>query len=73
MIFGNAKGGTPLIQSAQTIGIDLPLRALVWEDAEGATFPIGPRTRHGVAQGEDAAVSNMSTALRATAKSVTAP
>ena len=32
LIFGNAKGGTPLMQSAQTIGIDLPLKALVWQD-----------------------------------------
>jgi uncharacterized protein (DUF302 family) len=30
LIFGNAKGGTPLMQSVQTIGIDLPLKALVW-------------------------------------------
>jgi len=29
LIFGNAKGGTPLMQSVQTIGIDLPLKALV--------------------------------------------
>ena len=33
LVFGNAKGGTPLMQSNQTIGIDLPLKALVWEDA----------------------------------------
>ena len=33
LIFGNAKGGTPLMQSEQTIGIDLPLKALVWQDA----------------------------------------
>ena len=32
LIFGNAKAGTPLIQSVQTIGIDLPLKALVWQD-----------------------------------------
>src|SRR5262245_15728173 len=32
LIFGNARGGTPLMQSAQTIGIDLPLKALVWQD-----------------------------------------
>src|SRR5438477_10703370 len=35
IIFGNARGGTPLIQSAQTIGIDLPLKTLVWQDAAG--------------------------------------
>jgi uncharacterized protein (DUF302 family) len=38
LIFGNAKGGTPLMQSAQTIGIDLPLKALVWQDEQGRTF-----------------------------------
>ena len=36
-IFGNAKGGTPLMQSIQTIGIDLPLKALVWQDESGNT------------------------------------
>src|SRR5260370_8436801 len=35
LIFGSPKGGTPLMQSAQTIGIDLPLKALVWHDAKG--------------------------------------
>src|ERR1035438_6303392 len=38
LIFGNAKGGTPLMQSVQTIGIDLPLKALVWQDATGDTW-----------------------------------
>src|SRR5438132_13736683 len=38
IIFGNARGGTPLMQSVQTVGIDLPLKALVWEDASGATW-----------------------------------
>ena len=37
LIFGNARGGTPLMQSVQTIGIDLPLRALVWQDESGRT------------------------------------
>lgn len=36
IIFGNPQGGTPLMQQAQTIAIDLPLKALVYEDAEGA-------------------------------------
>jgi len=35
VIFGNPKGGTPLIQSAQTMGIALPLKALVYENADG--------------------------------------
>jgi uncharacterized protein (DUF302 family) len=35
LIFGNPKGGTPLMQSRQTIGIDLPLKLLVWQDEPG--------------------------------------
>src|ERR1700739_766737 len=38
IIFGNARGGTPLMQSVQTVGIALPLKALVWEDAAGKTW-----------------------------------
>ncbi|PYM10606.1 MAG: hypothetical protein DMF15_01525, partial [Verrucomicrobia bacterium] len=38
IIFGNARGGTPLMQSVQTLGIDLPLKALVWEDVSGTTW-----------------------------------
>ena len=37
LIFGNPKAGTPLMQSGQTIGIDLPLKMLVWQDAAGKT------------------------------------
>jgi uncharacterized protein (DUF302 family) len=32
LIFGNPAGGTPLMECAQTAGIDLPLKALAWED-----------------------------------------
>lgn len=38
LIFGNAKGGTPLMQSVQTIGIDLPLKLLIWQDEAGNTW-----------------------------------
>jgi uncharacterized protein (DUF302 family) len=38
LIFGNAKGGTLLMQDKQQIGIDLPLKALAWEDASGKTW-----------------------------------
>jgi uncharacterized protein (DUF302 family) len=37
LIFGNPKAGTPLLQSVPTAGLDLPLKALVWEDAAGQT------------------------------------
>src|SRR6478736_6066449 len=38
LIFGSAKAGTPLMQSNQEFGIDLPLKALVWENAAGKTL-----------------------------------
>jgi uncharacterized protein (DUF302 family) len=38
LVFGNAKAGTPLMQVNQAIGLDLPLKALVWQDAAGLTF-----------------------------------
>jgi uncharacterized protein (DUF302 family) len=38
IIFGNARGGTPLMQSVQTVGIDLPLKLLVWQDAANNTW-----------------------------------
>jgi len=38
LIFGNARSGTPLMEATQTIGIDLPLKALVWQDADGAVW-----------------------------------
>src|SRR5436190_20897686 len=57
IIFGNARGGTPLMQSAQTIGIDLPLKALVWQAAAGKTWisydePKWIAQRHGVTHAE---------------------
>jgi uncharacterized protein (DUF302 family) len=38
LIFGSPKGGTPLMQAVQTAGIDLPLKALVWQDDAGVTW-----------------------------------
>jgi uncharacterized protein (DUF302 family) len=45
LIFGNAKGGTPLMQAAQTVGIDLPLKVLVWQDAFGQDLRVVQRPR----------------------------
>src|SRR5215831_10898372 len=69
IIFGNARGGTPLMQAAQTVGIDLPLKALVWEDASGKTWlsynePSWIAQRHGIADAEPV-VSKMSDLLSA--------
>jgi uncharacterized protein (DUF302 family) len=76
LIFGNAKGGTPLMQSMQTIGIDLPLKALVWQDAAGSTWlsyndPSWLAKRHGLGHEVDAALSAMTAALDAIAKAAT--
>lgn len=35
LIFGNPKGGTPLMLASPTVAIDLPLKLLVWEDVQG--------------------------------------
>jgi uncharacterized protein (DUF302 family) len=74
LIFGNAKGGTPLMQSAQTIGIDLPLKALVWQDASGDTWlsyndPAWLAKRHGL-DGTEAPIGNLTATLDAVAKVV---
>lgn len=38
IIFGNPQGGTPFMECAQTVGIDLPLKALVWQDASSQVW-----------------------------------
>jgi uncharacterized protein (DUF302 family) len=70
IIFGNARGGTPLMQLSQTAGIDLPLKALVWQDATGKTWisysePNWIARRHGLTNA-DARVSKLAALLRAT-------
>jgi uncharacterized protein (DUF302 family) len=76
LLFGNAKAGTPLMQSVQTIGIDLPLKALVWQDASGDTWlsyndPSWLASRHRLGREVEAAVSAMAAALDAVAKAAT--
>jgi uncharacterized protein (DUF302 family) len=76
LIFGNAKGGTPLMQSMPTIGIDLPLKALVWQDASGNTWlsyndPSWLAKRHGLGPEIEAAVAAMAAVLAAVAKAAT--
>ncbi len=38
VMFGNPKGGTALMQDRQLAGIDLPLKALIWQDADGKVW-----------------------------------
>ena len=53
LIFGNPKGGTPLMLAAPSIAIDLPLKILIWEDTQGKTWvsynsPEYLQQRHGI-------------------------
>src|ERR1051325_9745796 len=79
LIFGAAKGGTPLMQAVQTIGIDLPLKALVWQDEAGVTFlsynePVYLAHRHGIDEAGRPVVEAMVGALKAiAAKATTEP
>ncbi len=73
LIFGNARGGTPLMQSVQTIGIDLPLKILVWQDAAGQNWlsyndPSWLAKRHGLGPDVEATVNALTTAIHAVAK-----
>jgi uncharacterized protein (DUF302 family) len=78
LIFGDARAGTPLMESVQAIGIDLPLKALVWQDVTGNTWvsytdPAWLARRHGLDPGADATVAAISAMLDAIAKAAAAP
>ncbi|MDR9424915.1 MAG: DUF302 domain-containing protein [Marinobacter sp.] len=75
LIFGNPKGGTPFMQCAQSVGIDLPLKALVWEDDTGQVWlgyndPSYLAQRHGAE--ECAVVPKLSKALEGMTKAAVA-
>lgn len=77
LLFGNPKLGTHFFTSKQTAGIDLPMKALAWEDEQGRVWlgyndPRYIAERHGIADREET-VKKMTTALdkmtgKATAK-----
>jgi uncharacterized protein (DUF302 family) len=76
VIFGNAKGGTPLMQANQAIGIDLPLKALVWQEASGDTWlsyndPAWLAQRHGLGSEVEAPVKAMTAMLGAVTRAAT--
>lgn len=53
LIFGNPKSGTPLMMASPSIALDLPLKALAWEDAQGTVWlsynaPEYLKQRHGL-------------------------
>ena len=75
LIFGNPKGGTPLMQDKQTAGIDLPVKALVWEDEEGKVWltyneAAWIATRHGLGVSSKKAVEAVEAGLATLAANI---
>lgn len=75
-IFGNPQGGTPLLECEQTSGIDLPLKALVWQDDKGQVWlgyndPVWIAARHGAST--CAVVPILAKALAGLAAAATTP
>jgi uncharacterized protein (DUF302 family) len=74
VIFGNANAGTPLMQANPVVGIDLPLKALIWRDGSGMVWltyddPHWIVQRHGLGAAFDAGADQMAAALAALARS----
>ena len=77
LIFGNPKVGTPLMQCSQTVAIDLPQKALIWQDESGQVWlsyndPHYLATRHEI-DGCKAVLDKVKTALKNFAKAATQP
>jgi uncharacterized protein (DUF302 family) len=76
VMFGNPKGGTALMQDRQPAGIDLPLKVLIFEDADGKAWltyndPAWIAERHGLGAASAAAVKAMVGLLGAIAQEAT--
>ena len=76
LIFGNPQGGTPFMTCQQSVGIDLPLKALVWQDEAGQVWvgyndPTWIAVRHGASACP--VVPNLTKALAGLATAATAP
>jgi len=77
VIFGNPEAGTPLMQCAQRVAIDLPQKALIWEDADGQVWlsyntPMYLKKRHEIT-GCDKVLANIEKALGNFARKATMP
>lgn len=77
IIFGNPALGTPLIQRSRSMGIDLPLKALIWEDQTGQVWltynaPDYLARRHGLTETDDG-IGKMQQALTNFTKAATQP
>lgn len=75
VIFGNPKVGTPLMQCAQSVAMDLPQKALIWEDEDGQVWfgyndPEYLKARHAI-EGCDAGLEKVSGALAGFARAAT--
>jgi uncharacterized protein (DUF302 family) len=76
VIFGDPAAGTPLMQAAQTSGMDLPLKALVWQSMDGATHltyndPAWIAIRHGVGSDAQQTIQTLSAAMAGLARHAT--
>lgn len=76
LLLGNPAAGTPLMQAAQTIGIDLPLKVLAWEDAAGECWlgyndPAYLAQRHGITDRHEV-INSMAAGLEALAHAAAA-
>ncbi len=76
VIFGSARAGTPLMQASDTIAIDLPLKAVVWQGAHGRTQvtyedPHWLATRHGLSGSADPTVEKIAAALEGVVSAAT--
>jgi uncharacterized protein (DUF302 family) len=78
LVFGNPQGGTPLMECAQSAGIDLPLKALAWQDQAGQVWlgyndPRYLAGRHGAGGECGPVVQNLSKALASLAQAAVSP
>jgi uncharacterized protein (DUF302 family) len=78
VLFGHSRGGTPLMQDQQTAGIDLPIKALAWEDAAGRVWLTYNEVawlaqRHQLGADSSAAVAALAAGLAAVTQASTTP
>jgi uncharacterized protein (DUF302 family) len=78
LIFGNPRAGTPLMEAQQTVGLDLPLRMLAWEDVSGTVWvtyndPRWLAERHGLGDAVAAAVQALAAASTRLAETAANP
>ena len=78
LVFGKAQGGTPVIQCDQRIGLELPLRAVAWQDEGGQVWlgmadPVVLKARYGLSAACDAPLAAMQGAVRGLLDQATRP